>query len=114
MDTISIDGLVIETRIGVPDAERARPQSIWVSLELSLDTRDAARGDDVMKSVDYGAVAAEVHKLAAVERRTLERLTEDIAETVLTTFPIKNVRVWVSKEPADLPGVRASVSITRP
>ncbi len=57
MDRIAIEDLEVFARVGVPDAERARPQRLLLTLFLSLDVAAAALADDLTRTIDYAAVA---------------------------------------------------------
>lgn len=74
MDRIFVEGLTVETVIGVYDHERAAPQPLVlsVSLECDVDARDELGG-----TVDYAAVV-EALKAFVVQRR--DGLLETLAE----------------------------------
>jgi dihydroneopterin aldolase len=98
-DHIIIEGLELSTHIGVPDEERAQPQKLCVTLTLHLPrVTVAARTDDLALTVNYYEVAERVKTLAAaVPRRLIERLAEEIAALVLTFPLVKKVRVRLDK-----------------
>lgn len=112
-DVISISNLELWTQIGVTAEERATEQRVLVSIELHTDTRKVAKTDDVKKGIDYEDVAEEIRRIAKRERKTLERLAEDIAAAVLKKYKSGPLRVTVTKFP--LPGVVSiSLTIARP
>ncbi len=113
MDNILIRGIELWTRLGVPDSERASPQHILVDIWLSISTKEVSATDDVSKGIDYAAVTTAVRALAETERKTVERLAEDIATLVLTQFKPASVTVSVQKKP-DLPVDAVCLTITRP
>lgn len=98
-DHIEIQGLWVETHIGVPDEERQKPQWLRISVSLKTDSlAPAARSDDLQKTVDYFTVSEEIRKLAqAKPRRLIETLAEEIASTVLTREQVLEVTVAVDK-----------------
>src|SRR5262249_44880127 len=51
-------------RHGVHEAERREGQEFLIDAVLWLDTRPAAAGDDLGKTVDYGALAGRLAELA--------------------------------------------------
>ena len=113
MDLITITNLELETRIGVPDEERATPQRIVVSMEITTDTRETAATDNIEAAIDYEAVANDIRTLAETQRKTLERFAEDIADMILAKYGAKIVKVDATK--FVLPHTDGvSVSITRP
>ncbi|OGJ56411.1 dihydroneopterin aldolase [Candidatus Peribacteria bacterium RIFCSPHIGHO2_02_FULL_52_16] len=97
MDTITIQNLELWTHIGVSEEERAQEQRLLVSVEMTVDTKAAAKSDDVTKSIDYYQVSEELKKLAKTERKTIERFAEDAATMILDRFKPKNVTVSVKK-----------------
>ena len=115
-DLIRISDLEIVTAIGVPDEERAKPQTLLLSLDLRVkDIGPAAFTDNVHLTVDYSKVADRVKTLAAARpRHLLETLAEEIATDVLRSFPVISVRLEVRKFYA-LPGAHhVAVVIDRP
>ena len=96
-DVLSITDLELWTRIGVPAEERSIEQRVLVTVEMTLDTRSAAKADDVKKSINYFDVAQDMKALATKERKTIERLAEDIAKLVLKKYKPEEVAVTVKK-----------------
>lgn len=99
-DSILVRDLETWSRIGVPEAERAQPQRLLVSLTLEVkSTESAALSDDVAATVDYARVCEEVRHVAAERpRKLVETLAEDIAQTVLRHHPgVRKVEVEVAK-----------------
>ena len=66
MDTIFIDDLRVETRIGVYDSERQLPQTVRLDVELALPSDKVFRSGRFADTLDYSAV---VERLRAVRRR---------------------------------------------
>ena len=98
MNLIHVRGLEIETRIGVPDEERAEPQLLRVDLELAPATAFVGMADEVAATIDYHRVCNEVRNLAARgERKLIETLASEIADLVLKQFGAARVRVVIRK-----------------
>jgi dihydroneopterin aldolase len=98
MDRIIITDLEVFYRVGVPDAERAQPQRLLLSLELELDFTAAAAGDDLSRTVDYFGLTRRL--LALGEGRSwklIETLAVDVAQGVLQDFAVQRVTVEVKK-----------------
>ena len=112
-DTLSIQDLSADCRIGVFDWEQAQPQTIWIDLALAIDAAKAAERDDVVATVDYGRLVTSVRSLVQGKPyRLLETMAEEIATLILREFPTAQVRVRVKKRA--LPGVEhAEVEIVR-
>lgn len=113
MDYIFLKDIDVWTRIGVPEAERAKAQRVLVSIELCGSLQKIGTTDDVSHGTDYAAVTDAVVQLATMERKTIERFAEDIAAVILKNFKSESVKVTVCKKP-DLPLEAACVTIIRP
>jgi FolB domain-containing protein len=114
MDVIHIHDLEVFYRVGVPDEERAQPQRLLIDIELHLDFRPAAATDDLTKTINYFDVTQRLLKFGeGREWKLIEKLAEDIASTLLTTYRPTRVRVEIKK--FIIPQTRhISVAITRP
>lgn len=98
MDSLYISSIELRTRIGVPEKERTQEQALHVSVELFLNTKESARDDDFTKSIDYERVTNDIYALGKTERKTIERLAEDIADMILTKYKPESVKVSVWKD----------------
>lgn len=97
-DTIEIRRLQVQTHIGVPDAERAEPQCLFITLKLVPSQGFAGLADEISRTVDYHAVALEIQALAASRpRRLIETLAVEIADQLLVRHPLKSVAVTIEK-----------------
>src|SRR5262249_25393619 len=65
LDRISLEGLRVFARHGVREHERRDGQEFIIDAVLRLDTRAAAADDDLSLTVDYGAVADRLARLAS-------------------------------------------------
>ena len=98
-DAIEIRRLELVTHIGVPDAERASPQTLWLTLRMAPRGGFEGLNDDISRTIDYQAVAAEMVSLAAAKpRRLIETLALEIAETLLARCPLTWVAVTLEKK----------------
>ncbi len=97
-DKILINDLHVRGILGVNEWERRQKQDIVLNIELSTDTRDAARNDNVEESVNYRTVAKQViEHVESSQRLTVEALAEDIARIALSMERVSSVRVRVEK-----------------
>lgn len=105
MDSIFLSGIACRVRLGVPDAERRRPQRVLIDLELRLDLEKAGATDDPADTVDYWEAERRVRTLAeSGEYRLVERLASAVAGTALELDGrIVSVRVAVRKRPKAMP-----------
>ncbi len=98
MDKIIINDLEVFYRIGVPEEERATPQRLLISVEMTRDVSAAAATDDLTNTIDYYAVTRRL--LGFGEGRSwklLEKLASDIAGLILAEFTPDIVSVEVKK-----------------
>lgn len=103
-DRIALHGLRARGRHGVLAAERDLGQLFVVDVDLGVDTRPAAAGDDISRTVDYGAVAARVVEVVGGEPcDLLETLAQRVADTCLTEMRVVDVHVTVHKPQAPIP-----------
>jgi dihydroneopterin aldolase len=105
-DLISLRGLRAHGRHGVLPAERAHGQEFRVDVELEVDVRAAAAGDDLRETVDYAVLADRLVKVIAGEPVNLiETLAARLADTCLSDTKVRAVTVEVHKPHAPV-GVR--------
>ena len=112
-DRLAVRGLVVTGHHGVFDFERRDGQPFVVDLVLGLDTRPAAAGDDLTRTVDYGAVVARV--VEAVERDPvdlIETLAQRIADVCLTDPRVEWTEVTVHKPEAPIEATFQDVTLT--
>jgi dihydroneopterin aldolase len=113
MDLIRISGIRSYGHHGALPEEKRLGQRFTVSLELELDTRPAAAGDDLSKTVDYAAVIRTVEEqLKGKPVYLIETLAQQIAARILGTFTVvKAVTVEVNKPFAPVAAEFDSISV---
>ena len=98
MDTIIICDLEVFYCVGVPDAERAQPQRLLLTVELAHDFRAAAVEDELVGTIDYFAVTQRLLKFGdGVHWKLIETLAVDLAQMILDEFGPQSVTVEVKK-----------------
>lgn len=103
LDRISVTGLRAFGRHGVLPAEREQGQEFVIDAVLWLDTRAAARADDLSLTVDYGALAQALAGIVAGEPVDLiETLAERLAAACLADDRVDEVEVTVHKPSAPI------------
>ncbi|MFP5335203.1 MAG: 2-amino-4-hydroxy-6-hydroxymethyldihydropteridine diphosphokinase [Actinomycetes bacterium] len=115
-DRIELSGLRAKGFHGVFEDERRAGQEFVVDLVLHVDTREAAAGDDLAATVDYGAVARRVHDLVTGPPYDLiETLADRIAVACLEHSRVEGVEVAVHKPqaPITVPFEDVIVRVTR-
>ena len=116
LDRIALTGIAATGHHGVLEFERTEGQPFVADVVLHLDTRRAAAGDDLTRTVDYGVVARRVHAVLAGEPAALiETVAERIAATVLASPGVHTVDVTVHKPaaPIDVPFADVTVTVRR-
>ncbi|MDD2759143.1 MAG: dihydroneopterin aldolase [Methylomonas sp.] len=101
MDIIFLGGLEVETIIGIYDWERSIKQKIIFDIEMAFDIKKAAATDDIAHTLDYKTVSDRiVNFVEASEYYLVETLIEEVANILLTEFPIPWVKVILNKKGA--------------
>jgi dihydroneopterin aldolase len=98
MNIVYISELRINTVIGVYDWERDIKQTVVVDLEMSTDNQRAALEDNLVFTLDYGAIAASITAFVeASSYQLLESLAEAIADLVMTDFGVQQLKLKLGK-----------------
>lgn len=106
-DTVFIEGLVVETVVGVYDWEREVTQKLVVDLEMAWDNRVPGRSDEVADALDYAAVSARVETcLQELRPKLLEYGAETLAATLQGEFGIRWLRLVIRK-PGAVPSAQS-------
>ncbi len=101
-----IQGLKVETLIGVYDWERTRNTELVVDITLKADLTRAMASDEVADTIDYAAVADTVTNIGRQSQfELLEALGGAILDALLATYPIHTATVEIEK-PGILPNAR--------
>ena len=97
-DEIEIRRLAVHTHIGVPDEERAEPQTLWITVRMRPSQGFHGLQDKVENTVDYYEVSRRLITLAAQKPRNLiETLATEIADFLLSGYPLSSADVEVEK-----------------
>ena len=113
LDRVALRGLRGYGRHGVLPSERANGQPFLVDVELGLDTRRAAKSDDLTDTVDYAGLADRVVALVEGEPVNLiETLAERVAAMCLESGGVEQVQVTVHKPEAPVSVGFEDVSVT--
>jgi dihydroneopterin aldolase len=101
---IELRGVSIYTHHGVSDAEQEVGQRLEFDVSFDVPDCDALLTDRLEDTADYSE-ACDIVALAATERsyRTLERLSQVVAERLMERFGSESVRVRASKPEPPLP-----------
>lgn len=99
MDKLYLENVEIFANHGVFQEEKTLGQKFIISLELTLDTREAAITGDLTKSVHYGELCHRIEEEFKKESYDLiETAVEKIAEYILFNYDmVKKVKVMLKK-----------------
>jgi FolB domain-containing protein len=98
MDIIEIRRLRVNTHIGVPDEERATPQTLLITVRMTPLQGFGGLNDDILKTVNYYQVSQEIDALsAAMPRHLIETLATEIASHLLENHPLRHVAITIEK-----------------
>ena len=113
-DILSIEGLKVDTTIGVYKWEREVKQSVIIDLVLEIKNTNPTFEDSIEFAVDYMAVSDMVSDLVRSSSYLLiESLAEAIARQILKEFAIRKVRLKLSKPSAIQSASNVSIHIER-
>ena len=94
--TLSLVDLELLCHIGVPPAERAKPQKLLCTAVFPVPNfKKAAQNDSLEHTVNYYDLSQLLRKTArAKERKLIETLAADLAQSTFAAFPI----LWIDLE----------------
>ena len=97
---------------GCYDLEQQVGNRFAVDVEITAELGDAAREDDVRKTVNYLTAFEEVERQMKVTQRTIERAALHIIDGLYAAFPqIRHVKCSVAKLAPPLGGKIERVSV---
>ena len=107
MDTIFLEQVKVQTKLGVPDWERMVAQTIILDIEIGVDLSKACKSDSIDDTIDYGAVVSRIRETLNLNSfKLVEALAEHVCQLILSEFKALSVKIRVAK-PAILPGLKA-------
>ncbi|MGH3472611.1 MAG: dihydroneopterin aldolase [Nocardioidaceae bacterium] len=113
LDRLTLRGLRVFGHHGVLEHERRDGQPFIADVELGLDTRAAAAGDDLSATVHYGELAERLHAAMASDPVDLiETLAQRVADVCLADTRAAWVTVTIHKPAAPIPVAFEDVSLT--
>lgn len=112
-DVIELRGLRVVGICGALPEERERPQPLEIDLDVEADLAPSGRSDDLVDTIDYGALCdAVVVEVVGGRPQLLEHLAATLARTVLELDPrISGVTVAVRKLRPPVPHALATSGV---
>ncbi len=97
MDFIFIEEMRVEAHVGIYAREKAAPQTLDISLTFGVSD-EAARDDDIAKTIDYAVVIERIRReLAERHFNLLETLGEYVIGLMLDEFGAPWVKISIAK-----------------
>lgn len=107
MDKVFIDGLEIETIIGIYDWEREVKQVVRIDLLMQWDNKPAARSENIVHALNYKDVSQRlIDFIGNSEFLLVETMAEAIAQILLIEFNVPWLQLKLSK-PHAIPAANA-------
>ena len=98
-NNIFLHGLKLNTKIGVPNWERAVSQKLIIDVDIQLKGNQIFNSNDISKTIDYALIESEIKKAALIhEHRLLEDFGEDIVSRLKEKFHFEKIIVKISKK----------------
>jgi 7,8-dihydroneopterin aldolase/epimerase/oxygenase len=115
MDKVFIEGLTVETIVGIYDWERRVRQPVVFDIEMAFDNTRPASSDRIEDTLDYKAVTKRLVAFVEASRfQLVETLAERCAGLIREEFGVAWLRLKLSK-PGAVRGAQAvGVVIERP
>lgn len=106
MDMVFIEGLEVDTVIGVYDWERKIRQCLCLDLQFAWDNSLPAANDDLSLALDYATVSARIQQFAeGAQFQLVETFAERLAALLMSEFGIRWLRLKLTK-PGAVPAAR--------
>jgi FolB domain-containing protein len=100
MEKIILEEIRVKTYIGVSDRERARRQTLRVSIEMEPLSGYESKGDLLENTIDYSTVRRDVLCILRENRfHLIETAAERIARYLKEHYSLKSLTVLVKKRP---------------
>jgi 7,8-dihydroneopterin aldolase/epimerase/oxygenase len=114
MDILFVQGLKIDTVIGIYDWERKIRQEIVLDIEMSSNITAAASSDHIDQALNYKNVCKRISSFVREsEFQLVETLAEEICQIILKEFGVRWVKLKLNKGEAITGAAGVGVIIER-
>lgn len=97
-DIVFIEGLKVDTVIGVYEWEKNIQQTLQFDIEMAIDTQPAATIDDLSKTVDYAVVSEDVVRITKENQvELIETVANVVANHILSQYQVLQVKIKLRK-----------------
>jgi dihydroneopterin aldolase len=98
MDTIFIRDFRLNILIGIHEWEKRVPQTIQFNIDIAIPAKEGPRTDRIAETIDYSKVVSRIEESLRTQHfLLLERLSEHVAQLILSEFRAPWVKVSVNK-----------------
>ncbi len=112
MDVIRLKNVALFAHHGVAPQEQELGQHFFLDIELVADLSDAARSDELDRSIDYDAVyQAATGAFTSQTCKLIERAAWQVLTALFRQFPAQEITVRVRKPSAPIEGVLDTVEV---
>ncbi|HCH69637.1 MAG TPA: dihydroneopterin aldolase [Colwellia sp.] len=114
MDKVFIKGLHIQTTIGFFQWEKEIKQTLVIDVAMAWDTANAAKNDELAKTLDYAEISIAIETFANENPVDLiETLAERMATFLMSKFHIPWLQLKIGKPGAVHNAATVGVEIER-
>ncbi len=112
MDSIRLKDIALYAHHGLQPEERELGQRFFLDVELGADLSDAARQDDISRSIDYSAVyEAVATAFTGPACQLLEGAAWRVISELFQQFPAREITVRIRKPSAPINGILDTVEV---
>ena len=98
MSKITIVDLEVHYCVGLTDEERAKPQRLLLTVDMTLDFSSASVSDRIERTINYQLVVEDLLKFGDGRSwKLLEKLVANLAEWILAEYKPQAVMVEAKK-----------------
>jgi FolB domain-containing protein len=98
MSRIAIVDLEVFYCVGVSEEERAQPQRLLLTVELTFNFESASLSDRIEKTIDYNEIVQDLLRYGEGRSwKLLEKLVANVADRIMTQYRPQTVTVEAKK-----------------
>lgn len=98
LDIVYIEGLKVETVIGIYDWEREIRQTVCLDIQMATDIQQAAATEDIDSTLNYKSVSdCLISFIETSEFLLVETMAEEITQIVMNEFGVRWLKLKLGK-----------------
>lgn len=114
MDRVYIEGLKVQTLIGVYEFERHAAQDLFLDLSIAFDCQPAGETDNFELALDYDRLSTRVRQWSEQQSFALiEAYAEKLCQLLHQEFQVTEIALKVNKPAAVKDCSAVGISMTR-